>query len=449
MESGEDGGDEQRNEWNSGRGRRRLRDIGLLLMAVNGGVWRGCGMDNTGEGLIQMGLNDPNGWLNDTTELLNIMSIWLMMEQAILELVIVYIVSYLRMCRAVQRRRERLSLRQRAIPRIREESRVAFIRRLINDDVACVEQLRMNIYTFRVLCSLVRVEGKLKEDGLVSIEEQVAMFLHILAHHAKNRVIKFKFQRSGETVSRYFNLVLKSVLRLQEILLKLPDPVSENCTDDRLFTYLLQGCLGALDGTYITVNVPEADKPRYRSRKGEIATNVLGVCSRDMKFVYVLPGWEGSASDARVLRDAINRRNGLKVPTGYYYLVDGGYTNGDGFLAPYRETRYHLSEWRHGHVPATPQEVFNKRHAQARNVIERTFGLLKMRWAILRSPSFYPVKTHNRIIIACCLLHNLIRREMDIDPLEIELGNMSIDEEVDEELHDSIDTIHTIDTSEA
>ena len=58
------------------------------------------------------------------------------------------------------------------------------------------------------------------------------------------------------------------------------------------------------------------EKPRYRNRKGTISTNVLGVCSRDMKFIYVLPGWEGSASDSRVLRDAISRRNGLIVPTG-------------------------------------------------------------------------------------------------------------------------------------
>ncbi|KAL8541981.1 hypothetical protein ACS0TY_003005 [Phlomoides rotata] len=33
-----------------------------------------------------------------------------------------------------------------------------------------------------------------------------------------------------------------------------------------------------------------------------------------MQFVYVLTGWEGSAADSRVLRDAINRANGLKVP---------------------------------------------------------------------------------------------------------------------------------------
>ncbi|CAL9000883.1 unnamed protein product [Prunus brigantina] len=78
-----------------------------------------------------------------------------------------------------------------------------------------------------------------------------------------------------------------------------------------------------------------------------------------MKFVFVFPGWEGSASDSRVLRDAISRPTGLRVPTGCYYLVDGGYTNGQGYLAPYR---------------------------------------------------------------ACCLLHNLIRGEMVVDPLENELN---------------------------
>lgn len=59
-----------------------------------------------------------------------------------------------------------------------------------------------------------------------------------------------------------------------------------------------------------------ADKPRYRTRKNEIATNVLGVCSQDMQFIYVLSGWEGSAADGRVLRDAISREKGLVVPRG-------------------------------------------------------------------------------------------------------------------------------------
>ena len=56
-----------------------------------------------------------------------------------------------------------------------------------------------------------------------------------------------------------------------------------------------------------------ADRPRFRIRKGQIATKVLGVCSQE---IYVLPGWEGSAADSRVMRDAISRPNGLKVPQG-------------------------------------------------------------------------------------------------------------------------------------
>ncbi|KAK6162246.1 hypothetical protein DH2020_002087 [Rehmannia glutinosa] len=67
-----------------------------------------------------------------------------------------------------------------------------------------------------------------------------------------------------------------------------------------------------------------------------------------MKYSFVLSGWEGFAIDNRVLRDAVTRPNGLRVPTGNYYLCDCGYTNGPGFLAPYRGVRYHLDEFSTG-----------------------------------------------------------------------------------------------------
>ena len=40
-----------------------------------------------------------------------------------------------------------------------------------------------------------------------------------------------------------------------------------------------------------------------------------------------------------------------------------------------------------------PKGIFNMKHSIAQNVIERCFGLLKLRWGILRSPSYYLVKT--------------------------------------------------------
>ncbi|XLR28165.1 hypothetical protein S83_056065, partial [Arachis hypogaea] len=203
-------------------------------------------------------------------------------------------------------------------------------------------------------------------------------------------------------------------LLLAVLCLVASDSVPEDCVDPRWKWF--KGCLGALDGTYIDVTVLKSDKSRYRTRKSRISTNVLGVCNQNMNFVYVLSGWEGSASDSRILRDAITRRNGLKIPVGCYYLVDAGYTNGRGFLSPYRNVRYHVNEWVQGHrAPQNHLELFNKKHSSARNVIERCFGLLKKRWAILRSPSFYPIRIQSHIIITCCLLQNFIRMNMDVD----------------------------------
>ena len=85
----------------------------------------------------------------------------------------------------------------------------------------------------------------------------------------------------------------------------------------KLFIYVvMQNCIAALDGTYINTHVPIEDRPGYQTRKGTLAMNVLGACTPNMEFTYVLPGWEGSAHDGRVLRDALSRPNGLKVPQG-------------------------------------------------------------------------------------------------------------------------------------
>ena len=64
--------------------------------------------------------------------------------------------------------------------------------------------------------------------------------------------------------------------------------------------------------------MPLEDKPMYRNHKTDITINVLGVCSPDMQFIYVLLGWEGSTADGRVLRNAIIRQNGLQIPRGKF-----------------------------------------------------------------------------------------------------------------------------------
>ena len=78
-------------------------------------------------------------------------------------------------------------------------------------------------------------------------------------------------------------------------------------------------------------------------------------------------------------------------------------------------------------------ELFNLRHASARNVIERSFGVLKKRWSILRTPSFFDIKTQIRIINACFMLHNFIRDEQQSDPI-LEAQDLELLSVVDNEL---------------
>jgi hypothetical protein len=70
--------------------------------------------------------------------------------------------------------------------------------------------------------------------------------------------------------------------------------------------------------------------------------------------------------------------NTLIIYVGKYYLVDSEYPNRNRFLAPYKGQRYHIFEWKH-HQPVGLKEVFNQAHSSLRNVIERSFGVLKMK----------------------------------------------------------------------
>ena len=122
-------------------------------------------------------------------------------------------------------------------------------------------------------------------------------------------------------------------------------PLATRILDDSKYYLYFNNCLGALDGTHIPIHVPLEEQSRYRNRKGTLSQNVLAVCDFDMQFVYVLPGWEGSAHDGRVLLDA-QSRHGFCTQKGKYWLGDAGYGNSEYIMSLYRGVRYHLKEQR-------------------------------------------------------------------------------------------------------
>ena len=51
----------------------------------------------------------------------------------------------------------------------------------------------------------------------------------------------------------------------------------------------------------------------FRGMKHNTTHNVMAYVNFDLKFTYVLARWEGSAHDALVVADAIERDGGLSV----------------------------------------------------------------------------------------------------------------------------------------
>ncbi|KAF2325396.1 hypothetical protein GH714_027436 [Hevea brasiliensis] len=125
---------------------------------------------------------------------------------------------------------------------------------------------------------------------------------------------------------------------------------------------------------------------------------------------------EGTASDSRILKNALDREDKLLIPQGKFYLMDVGLPLRSGLIAPYRGVRCHLNEYsRRG--PQNAKELFNHRHASLRNVIERAFGVFKKRFPIIASGTepHYSFETMNEVVLACCIIHNFL---MGVDPDE-------------------------------
>jgi hypothetical protein len=59
--------------------------------------------------------------------------------------------------------------------------------------------------------------------------------------------------------------------------------------------------------------------------------------------------------------------------------------------------------------PKNYRELFNLWHAQARNVIERIFGVVKRRFRLLVVAPEYDLRTQAKMVPAICVLHNFIR----------------------------------------
>ena len=69
---------------------------------------------------------------------------------------------------------------------------------------------------------------------------------------------------------------------------------------------------------FVTKDLEDA----FRGRKTYATQNVMAAVDFDLRFTYVLAGWEESAHGALVLANALARERGLHVPQGNKLTLD-------------------------------------------------------------------------------------------------------------------------------
>ncbi|XP_024969646.1 uncharacterized protein LOC112509010 [Cynara cardunculus var. scolymus] len=279
---------------------------------------------------------------------------------------------------------------------------------LTGPSTQCQELMRLSREAYILLCNHFRQGNWMKDSRHVSVEEKMAIFLTMIGHNERYRVIKRRFQRSTRTVHVCFHEVLLGMMEFtREIVVPTTSDTTLNTSShQRRLREIFPGAIGALNGTLIHAIVPASHQTAYRGRGG-------GRCYQNVLGIYK------------------------------YYLCDVAYANARGFLPPYRNTRYWLADFRRRRA-LTKEERFNHAHAQLRNVIERAYGVLKARFPILKQMAPFPFTTQRNVVIACITIHNFIRKYNIQDQLFMECNEDSIfnneeEEEVEENGEEELD----------
>ncbi|XP_071576796.1 putative nuclease HARBI1 [Temnothorax nylanderi] len=183
----------------------------------------------------------------------------------------------------------------------------------------------------------------------------------------------------------------------------------------------IRNVVGAIDGCHIPIKQPVRNANDYFNKKQFHSIILQGVCDHSARFIDVFIGMPGRMHDARVFRNSrlfqmlTDRENPILLQR-QHLIGDCAYPLMLNLMTPFRDN---------GHLPAAHIR-YNVRLSSIRSIIERAFGLLKVKFRRLKYLDISDPGFGNTIIAATCMLHNFI-----IDNGEIEDYNERINDNDD------------------
>lgn len=173
-------------------------------------------------------------------------------------------------------------------------------------------------------------------------------------------------------------------------------------------------CLGAVDGKHIQITAPPGSGSYYFNYKKTFSIVLMGIANANYEFIYCDVGTNGRVSDGGVIENTkfmkalIASKLNLPAPEevvpgqprlNYVFVGDEAFAMRPDFLKPYNQRELNYEK-----------RVFNYRLSRARRIIENTFGILANRFRIFHTCINLKVDNIDKVILACCTLHNFLRK---------------------------------------
>ena len=180
-------------------------------------------------------------------------------------------------------------------------------------------------------------------------------------------------------------------------------------------TWNFPHCIGAIDGKHIEIRKPAGSGSYYYNYKGKFSIVLMAIVNANYEFLMIDVGANGRVFDGGVFGNTTFCRKlkdkSLCIPSpdslpGFNhdmpYVLDGddAFPLLDNLMKPYAQ----------GSLTASRQ-IYNYRLSRARRVAENAFGILANRFRVLLSAIQVGPTKASKIVMACCYLHNYLRKK--------------------------------------
>lgn len=286
---------------------------------------------------------------------------------------------------------------------------------MVNGDRFFKDNFHMSKETFDHLFELVEKDLNPKRNtrpkDAIPPRLKLALVIEFLASGGLQRHLASCYRVSKQHMGTIIDQVCDAICRA--LRSTIPEPSHEAFLDvaNGFNTrWNFPNCVGAIDGKHVSIKAPSNAGSVFYNYKGFHSLALLAICDASYKFTYLDVGAYGSEGDCNILRNSkfgtsvLHDRlpfpengtvNGTKLP--FFFVGDDAFPLCKRIMKPF--SKHNLTD---------KELIFNYRLSRARRCIENAFGLLSAKWACLKKTLFCGPDRAQRIISACCFLHNFL-----------------------------------------